>query len=124
MPLGPKRAPGRYDVPVSNGAPEATSVGAIYFAALIRTNEGDIVVCMCRQTRAVWKATERGDAREDRVRLIEGQLLPACYASKFGLIPEYRRHQEECCTKVPREDQPMAPGQHRGHREQQLLLRS
>jgi hypothetical protein len=78
MPLGPKRAPGRYDVPVSKGAPVALSIGMFYIAAQGHTNESDIVVCVCVQTWTVRKTTECGDSREDRVRLTYGQFLYAC----------------------------------------------
>lgn len=71
MPEGPKRAPGLYDVPVSNGAPCPTSAKPSRSPPppdMSLTDEGDVIVDIsARQTRQVRQASERGDAREDRV---------------------------------------------------------
>jgi hypothetical protein len=88
----------------------------------MHTNECDVVTRMCAQARAVWKATERGNTREDRVRL-EGSQFPS-QRSRIAIIPEYRRHQEGRCTKGPHVDHSMAPGQHHGCHERQQPLRS
>jgi hypothetical protein len=63
MPLGPKRAPGRYEVPVSKGAPNLVRLrSAMYLTN--PTNEGNVVFGVGGQARAVRKAAECGDARK------------------------------------------------------------
>jgi hypothetical protein len=75
MPLGPKRAPGRYDVPVSKGAPAELSDTKISCGLSILTDECNVVFRMRVQARAVRQAAEGGDSGEHRVGLCKGQLL-------------------------------------------------
>jgi hypothetical protein len=70
MPLGPKRAPGRYEVPVSKGAPATLSISEILLAIRYRTNECNVEVRVGGQARTVRQTTERGDTRENGIRLV------------------------------------------------------
>jgi hypothetical protein len=70
MPLGPKRAPGRYDVPVSKGAPMCWSECELHsYATQVRTDERNVILRISLQTRVVWETTECGDTGEDGVGL-------------------------------------------------------
>jgi hypothetical protein len=76
MPLGPKRAPGRYEVPVSKGAPISLSERKLLPGAKRnRTDEGDIELRVSLEAWVVWQATECGDTGEDGVGLYNGEFL-------------------------------------------------
>jgi hypothetical protein len=124
MPLGPNRAPGRYEVPVSKGAPIALSDTETSSLARSLTDERNVEFCMSVQTRAVWQTAERRDPREHGIGLARRQLILQSQHVEAGVIPEYRRHQEECCTTVPHAGLPMALDRGRDRREQLLLQRS
>lgn len=64
MPLGPKRAPGRYEVPVSNGAPKfGVSPGLCAPQETGHTYEGNIVfLFVAGKARPVWETSKGGDA--------------------------------------------------------------
>jgi hypothetical protein len=53
------------------------------------TNESNVIVRVGGQAWAVWQAPERGDTREDRVRLAKGQLLFAreCRSQSSTWVP-------------------------------------
>ena len=74
MPEGPNRAPGRYEVPVSKGAPcpcvSCVARAPDSLGLVSRTDEGQVVGhVLLAQAGLVRQASERGDAREDGVRL-------------------------------------------------------
>lgn len=75
MPLGPNRAPGRYDVPVSNGAPAVVQY-CMFETVLALTYEGNVIFLMVAcEAREVWETAKGGDAREDRVGLFMVRVL-------------------------------------------------
>ena len=73
MPLGPNRAPGRYDVPVSKGAPKDLispihSVGS----SSGHTYEGNVELLVAAiQAGPVWQTAKGSNARENGVSLQE-----------------------------------------------------
>jgi hypothetical protein len=76
MPLGPKRAPGRYEVPVSKGAPILLLERKLPpYAERDCTNERNVELRVAFEAWVVWQATECGDSGEDGVGLYRGQML-------------------------------------------------
>jgi len=76
MPDGPNRAPGRYDVPVSKGAPllgggkSGTAIKRSIPQRGTQTDESDIVCyVLVVKARLIGEPAKGGDAREDRVGL-------------------------------------------------------
>lgn len=125
MPLGPKRAPGLYEVPVSKGAPVKKSSQLTEWdnlpnrykpvhisrhntdLSLKRSKHTDernvIFLLVAGKTWKVRQPPERGDAREDSVRLPgrEVSQLRRTFLQMMILlpsIPEYRHPQAACCT--------------------------
>jgi len=68
IPDGPNRAPGRYEVPVSNGAPVCISFPPMeprMFLANGHTNERNVKLHIIgRQTRIIWESSKGAYARE------------------------------------------------------------
>lgn len=124
MPLGPKRAPGRYEVPVSKGAPMALLGYSFPRAACSLTNECNVKVRVGRQARTVWEAAERGDAREYGIRLNNCHLCFLAKQFKSKYIPEHRRLQGVCCTTSLRGAHSAALGRDHDRHEQQQQQRS
>ena len=74
MPEGPKRAPGRYEVPVSKGAPieECEHWAASKRERLVSTDKGNVILDIGRtQARLVGQTSKGRDAREDGISLTE-----------------------------------------------------
>ena len=107
MPLGPKRAPGRYEVPVSNGAPGAPASersgawGGAWGSAAggVLTEEGDVVLLrVAAQAREVRQAAEGGDAREHGVGLAGASAARCGTAARSAWVPASRHRRAACCT--------------------------
>jgi hypothetical protein len=88
------------------------------------TNKRDVEFGVSGQARTVGKTAKRGNAREDRIRLPTGQLLFDRKTQSPKLLPEFLRHQEDCCTTGLDVDQPMIPGRDHDHHGQLQQLQS
>jgi hypothetical protein len=88
---------------------------------MYHTNECDIVARVCGQAWAVREATERGDTREDRVRLRRKSIAVHAKFQSLRGAPVYHRHLAEHCTKDLHVVQAMALGNRGRHGQQQLL---
>jgi len=103
MPEGPKRAPGRYDVPVSKGAPRKAMSNLSASEARQGKYGRRPKVEMPEKTESAWRAGVStsgawvGRGREE------------------DLLPEFHRRQEWCCTRGAPCAGPEQPGTRKGH---------